>query len=278
VSVQIQSRSESGAERSKRESESVVELDHVIVRLGGRTILRDLTVRVVPGEFVGVIGPNGAGKTTTLRVILGLQRPSAGVVRVFGQPPRRGNPRIGYVPQYQVINRDTPLRAWDLVAFGVDGDRLGLPLLSTDRRARVERALAEVGASAYADAPVGHLSGGEQQRLLLAQALVGEPELLLLDEPLANLDLRSRRDIVMLVCKVCHARGIAVLFVAHDLNPLLHVMDQVLYLANGRSVMGTPGEVIRPEVLSQLFGFPVDVVHAEGHVLVTAGGVNDCRA
>jgi zinc/manganese transport system ATP-binding protein len=171
-----------------------------------------------------------------------------------------------------------PLRARDMVALGIDGTRYGPLIPSRSNALRVERALQEVGALSYADAPVARLSGGEQQRLLLAQALVGEPALLLLDEPLSNLDLRSRRDVVELVCQVCHQRGIAVLFVAHDVNPLLQAMDRVLYLAEGRSVIGTVDEVVQTDVLSRLFGFPVHVVRAEGHVLVASmdeGG--DCH-
>lgn len=257
----------------------VVQLDHVAVRLGRRDVLRDVTASVAPGEFVGLIGPNGAGKTTLLRLILGLQRPSAGSIRIFGQPARRGNSRIGYAPQHQSLNRDMPMRARDLVGLGVDGSRFGISLNNGEKHRRVNGVLAEVGANAYANAPVGRLSGGEQQRLLLAQALIGEPELLLLDEPLANLDLRSRRDVVSMVSDVCRHRGIAVLFVAHDVNPLLQVMDKVLYIANGRSVMGTPDDVIQPEVLTRLFGFPVDVIRTQGRVLVTtAEEGDDCHA
>jgi zinc/manganese transport system ATP-binding protein len=172
-----------------------------------------------------------------------------------------------------------PLRARDMVALGIDGVRYG-PLAPTAAKAeRVEQALRDVRATSYADAPVARLSGGEQQRLMLAQALVSDPNLLLLDEPLANLDLRSRRDVVNLVCEVCHRRHIAVLFVAHDVNPLLNAMDRVLYLADGRGVIGEPDEVVRGDVLTRLFGFPVHVVRAEGYVLVTSadeGG--DCHA
>ncbi len=257
----------------------IVELDGVSVRLGGRTVLRDLTLGIMPGEFVGLIGPNGAGKSTLLRVILGLQRNSAGSVRVFGAPTRQGNPRIGYVPQHQSLHADVPLRARDMVALGLDGYRLGLALAPRSKRERVDQVLRDVRAMHFADAPVGRLSGGEQQRLMLAQALVSGPDLLLLDEPLANLDLRSRREIVDLVSDVCQTRGIAVLFVAHDVNPLLSVMDKVLYLADGRGVMGTPDEVVRGDVLSHLFGFPVHVIRTQGHVLVTAvSGGDDCHA
>jgi zinc/manganese transport system ATP-binding protein len=247
-----------------------VEVDAVTVRLGGRTVLRDLSFSIRPGEFVGCIGPNGAGKSTLLRLLLGLVRPASGSVRLFGRPLHRGNRHVGYVPQHQHFYESMPLRARDMVALGIDGVRYG-PLVPTAAKAEwVERALRDVRALSYADAPVARLSGGEQQRLMLAQALVSEPDLLLLDEPLANLDLRSRREVVDLVCDVCHRRKISVLFVAHDVNPLLTVMDRVLYLAEGRGVIGEPDEVVRGDVLTRLFGFPVHVVRAEGHVLVTS--------
>jgi len=247
-----------------------VQLEGVTVQLGGRTVLRDLKFDIEPGEFVGCIGPNGAGKSTLLRVLLGLIRPTSGSIRIFGRPPRRGNRRIGYVPQQHAFYRSMPLRGRDMVGLGVDGTRYGPLLPSAGKRERVDRALREVRATAYAEAPIGQLSGGEQQRLLLAQALVSEPELLLLDEPLANLDLRSRREVVDLVCEVCEQRRIAVLFVAHDVNPLLPAMHRVLYLADGQAVIGTPDEVIQSDVLTRLFGFPVHVFHADGFVAVTS--------
>lgn len=262
-----------------RAEKSVVDLADVTVRVGGRTILRDLTLSIERGEFVGLIGPNGAGKSTLLRVILGLQRVSRGSVCLFGEPARRGNPSIGYVPQHQSFHKEMPLRARDYVGLGVDGARFGIFRRAKDLESKVTTALEDVGAMGYAEAPAGLLSGGEQQRLMLAQALVAEPRLLLLDEPLANLDMRSRHDIVELVHEVSRQRRISVVFVAHDVNPLLPAMDRVLYLANGRGILGTPDEVIQGDVLTQLFGFPVAVVRVEGHVLVTAVGEgDDCHA
>jgi zinc/manganese transport system ATP-binding protein len=165
------------------------------------------------------------------------------------------------------------------VGLGIDGTRFGPLLPSATRAQRVERVLGEVRALHYADAPISRLSGGEQQRLMLAQALVGEPDLLLLDEPLANLDLRSRREVVELVSRVARERDIAVIFVAHDVNPLLRSLDRVLYLAEGRGVIGTPDEVIRGDVLTALFGFPVEVVQVGERVLVTAlEGEEECHA
>lgn len=257
----------------------VLTLDHVGVRLGHHVVLQDVSLSLRPGEFLGVIGSNGAGKTTLLRLALGLLRPSHGRMDVFGHPPHRGDRQIGYVPQHLTLASDLPLRADDFVRLGLDGSRWGFGLPDRERDALVRQALAAVGAEEYRDAPVGRLSGGEQQRLFLAQALVGEPCLLLLDEPLANLDLRSRRDVVSLVRRVSQERNIAVVFVAHDINPLLGALDRVLYLAGGRSVTGTVDEVIRTDVLCKLYGFPVEVVRAAGHVIVVgAGEGDDCHA
>ena len=249
----------------------VLSLEHVAITLGGKPVLRDVNAAIRPGEFVGLIGANGAGKTTLLRVILGLLRPDAGQVAVLGRPVGRGNRALGYVPQKAQLDPDTPLRGRDLVGLGLDGERWGLPLPSARRRARIDAALRDVDALAYADAPVGRLSGGEQQRLLIAQALLTNPRLLLLDEPLSNLDIRSAHEVVRLVARVGREHGVAVVLVAHDMNPLLEVMDRVLYLAEGRSAIGHVEEVVRPEVLSALYGYPVEVLHVRGRILVVAG-------
>lgn len=260
-------------------AQPVLALENVGVRLGGREVLRDVSFDLRPGEFMGVIGTNGAGKTTLLRTILGLTPPSHGQISVLGHPPRRGEAHIGYVPQHHTLEREVPLRARDFVRLGLDGTHWGMNVSGGNSARAVEEAMEAVGALAYADAPVGRLSGGEQQRLSLAQALVGNPQLLLLDEPLANLDLRSRWDVVNLVHCLSQDREIAVVFVAHDINPLLSAMDRVLYLASGRSVCGTVDQVIRSDVLTDLYGFPVEVVRAAGHILVTGVGVDDdCHA
>jgi len=249
----------------------VVRLEHVTVRYGDRTVLEEIAFAIPRGEFVGLIGPNGAGKTTLLRAILGLVAPTAGRVLINGQPARRGSRRIGYVPQAFTADADLPLRARDLVALGLDGDRWGVSLPSRARRERVDRMLEHVGASAYADAPVGRLSGGERQRLLIAQAMITEPDLLLLDEPLSNLDIRSSREVVELVRHVATEHGAGVLLVAHDLNALLGAMDRVLYVARGRAAIGTVDQVVRTDVLSRLYGYHVDVLHVHGRILVVGG-------
>lgn len=251
-------------------AEGVLSVQGVAVRLSGRQILDDVSFRVRAGEFTGLIGSNGAGKTTLLRVILGLQAPSAGRVLVGGRPRGRRSRVIGYVPQKFMFDPDAPLRARDLVALGLDGHRLGFALPSRSRRELIDQALHDVGASGFADSRIGSLSGGEQQRVLIAHALIGRPELLLLDEPLANLDLASGQEVVSVLSRISQQHGIAILISAHEMNPLLAVMDRIVYLAGGRAASGTTGEVIRSEVLSQLYGHHVDVIHVQGRVLVVA--------
>ena len=250
----------------------LLRLENIGVRLGGRQILSGVSFAVAPGQFTGLIGPNGAGKTTLLRVILGLQPPTEGRVLLNGSPKtRHGGGLIGYVPQKLAIDQDMPLRARDVVGLGIDGNKLGFPLPSASRRRRITEALEAVGAESYADARIGELSGGEQQRVLIAHALIGRPRLLLLDEPLANLDLRSEQGIVSVLARLAHEQGIAVLISAHDLNPLLREIDTVVYVAAGRAAAGRTDEIIQSDVLSALYGSRVDVLHVNGRVLVIAG-------
>jgi len=249
----------------------VLDVEGVSVSLEGRQILTDVSFAIGAGQFTGLIGPNGAGKTTLLRVILGLQRPSSGTVAVLGQPRSRRNSSIGYVPQKVLLDSDLPMRAKDLVALGIDGNRLGIPLPSKRRSEAVREMLHAVDADRFADARAGNLSGGEQQRVLIAHALISRPKLLLLDEPLANLDLRSGQEIISLLARIAAEQHVAVLLSAHEMNPLLPVMDRVVYLAGGRAASGTTEQVIQPEVLSKLYGHHVDVLHVHGRVLVVAG-------
>jgi zinc/manganese transport system ATP-binding protein len=245
-------------------SDPLLQLDGVGVRLGGRQILSDVSFAVGKGEFAAIIGPNGAGKTTLIKVILGLRQASAG--RVI-----KGHLAVGYVPQKIVIDTDIPLRARDVVSLGLDGHKLGLSLPSKSRREKISQALRDVGAYDYANARVGELSGGEQQRVLIAHALVSRPRLLLLDEPLANLDLRSEQEIVSLLAKLAREQEIAVLLSAHDMNPLLPVMDRIIYVANGKVASGSTEEVVTSEGLTSLYGHPVDVLKVRGRVVVVAG-------
>jgi zinc/manganese transport system ATP-binding protein len=254
--------------------QSVLELSGVTVELGGRRILDDVAFSLREGELTGLIGSNGAGKTTLLRVILGLLAPTAGRVKVSGPDARHS---VGYVPQKFMLDPDLPVRARDLVALGIDGHRLGVARPSRERRERVSRMLDAVGAGAFADARIGRLSGGEQQRVLIAHALINRPRLLLLDEPLANLDLRSARDVVDLLARIAREQRIAVMISAHEMNALLPVMDRVVYLADGRAACGRAEDVVRADVLSRLYGHPVEVIHAAGRVLVVAGEADDAE-
>ena len=253
-----------------------LEVDDLTVTLGGRRVLDSVSCRVPAGTVCGLIGSNGAGKTTLLRAVLGLVRPDAGRVVVAGRPAGgRARPEVGYVPQSIGLDPDAPLRARDLVALGVDGHRVGLRRPSAWRMPVVDEALAAVGATGFADARVGRLSGGQAQRVLIAHALVARPPLLLLDEPLANLDIRAANEVVELLGRLADEQGIGVLLSAHDMNPLLPVMSQVVYLAGGRAAAGPTDQVVTTEVLSRLYAGPVEVVRAAGRVVVVAGDAVD---
>jgi zinc/manganese transport system ATP-binding protein len=252
-------------------AEYAIELDRVTIARGARTVLADVSAAIRPGEFIGVLGPNGAGKTTLLQAILGLLQPVAGAIRIFGVKPGRGGPMAGYLPQQRAAVADLPLRGWDFVASALDGERWGLPLIGRRNRQEVDRVLETVAASALAGRPLREISGGELQRLLLAQALLGRPRLLLLDEPLISLDPHFQQAVVALVKQIQQSRGITVLFTAHDLNPLLGAIDRVLYLGHGHAALGTVDEVITDRVLSGLYQTPIEVLRVNGRILVVAG-------
>ena len=245
------------------------------VSFPGRAVLREVSFTLAQGAFCGLIGSNGSGKTTLLRTILGFQAAQSGEIRIGGlaEPGRRAS--VGYVPQKIALDADMPLRARDLVTLGLDGNRLGLPFPSRARARRVDEMLHAVNADGFADQRMGNLSGGQQQRVLIAHALIRRPRLLLLDEPLANLDVRAVADIVALLRRVAIEDNITVLVSAHDMNPLLSTMDRIVYLANGRAATGTTDEVVRTEVLSTLYGHHIDVIRVHGRVLVIAAGAAD---
>jgi zinc/manganese transport system ATP-binding protein len=247
---------------------SAVSVDELALRFGDRTLFADLSLELERGELLAVLGPNGTGKTSLIRILLGLLEPSAGSVAVEGCPPRERCHRIGYVPQQRVFDRDLALRGRDLVRLGLDGHRWGFGRFQPEQRTRVDAALAEVGASAYAEAPVGRLSGGEQQRLRVAQALVADPVLILADEPLLSLDLAHQRGVVDLLDTRRRSAGTPVVFVTHDVNPVLHTVDRVLYLAPGSWAIGTPDEVLTSATLSRLYDTDVDVLRVRGRVVV----------
>ena len=249
-------------------SEPVVSVRDVALRYDGRSLFAGLSFELDRGSFLAVLGPNGAGKTSLVRLLLGLTRPSEGVVLVEGADPASRRAAIGYVPQQRAFDRDLPLRGRDLVRLGLDGHRFGVRPSARGWHERVDRALASVGAGAYADAPVGRLSGGEQQRLRVAQALVCDPRLLLVDEPLLSLDLGYQRVVVELLDGHRRRTGTPVLFVTHDVNPVLHAVDRVLYLAGRTWAIGTVDEVLTSETLSRLYGTDVDVLRVRDRIVV----------
>jgi zinc/manganese transport system ATP-binding protein len=244
------------------------------VRLGGQWIWRGVSVAVEPGEFVAVLGPNGAGKSTLLKAILGLLPLSTGDLAVLGRPATRGNRAVGYLPQRRSFDPDLRIRGRDLVRLGLDGARWGVPLPFPRRHAlavrrRVDEVIERVAATGYAGRPVGELSGGEQQRLLIAQALIARPSILLLDEPLDSLDLSNQRSVSALVQSICAEQGVTVLLVAHDVNPIIGFLDRVIYVANRQVVIGRPEEVITSATLSRLYGTPIEVLRTrDGHLVV----------
>jgi zinc/manganese transport system ATP-binding protein len=253
---------------------NVIDLDRASIRVRDRTVLSEITISVGAGEFIGVLGPNGSGKTTLMRTLLGLIKPSSGTVRVFGRAPRRGDAALGYVPQVRTVLPELRMRGLDVVASCLHGERWGIPTLRQADRRMIENTLAAVGARDLADRPLSEMSGGERQRLLLAQALIGSPQLLLLDEPLISLDPRHQEVVIDFVRRFGRERGITILFSAHELNQLLGVLDRVLYLGRGRAALGTIDEVVTAPVLSGLYGADIQVIHAEGHIFVMSQGHN----
>ncbi len=277
-----------------------IELRDARARIGGRDVWRGVDLRVQPGEFVAVLGPNGSGKSTLLKAILGLVRTAPGAVTVLGGPAGSANREIGYLPQRHGYDSALPIRGVDLVRLGLDGARWGLPSpfgslragpglrgrgsgwgggdsrknapsRARATKARVQEVIELVGAIAYAERTLGELSGGEQQRILIAQALVRRPRILMLDEPLDSLDLPNQAAMTALVQRICRAEGVAVLLVAHDVNPLLSYLDQVIYLAGGRALQGPVEQVITDAMLSELYGAPIEVLRTRDGRLVVVG-------
>ncbi|WP_431040852.1 metal ABC transporter ATP-binding protein [Streptomyces sp. P1-3] len=257
----------------------LVSLRGAAARIGDRTLWSGVDLDIGAGEFVAVLGPNGVGKTVLVKILLGLLRPAAGEVRVLGASAGHANHRIGYLPQRRGFDVSVRVRGADIVRLGFDGDRWGTPLpwparFSARRRAvraRIADVIELVGASAYAHRPIGACSGGEQQRLLIAQALVRRPQLLLLDEPLDGLDLPSQASAAALISRICREEGVGVVMVAHDVNPILPYLDRVVYIAEGGAAAGRPEEVITTETLSRLYGTRVEVLRTHDGRLVVVG-------
>jgi zinc/manganese transport system ATP-binding protein len=251
--------------------QSIVQLTDTSLQFGDRTLWTDLNIDIKPGEFIAVLGPNGSGKSTLLKVLLGLQPLSKGSARIAGHPAGKDNSSIGYIPQQKNFDSSLPIRGRDLVELGLNGNHFGIASRSRKAAKRVDEAIASVKADAYADQPIGLLSGGEQQRLRIAQALVGQPHLLLCDEPLLSLDINSQAVVTELLNDYRERTKATVIFVTHEINPVLPWADRVLYIANGRWVIDTPRKVLQTETLSDLYDSPVDVINVHGRLLVVGG-------
>jgi zinc/manganese transport system ATP-binding protein len=249
----------------------LVELNSATFRVNERELWRDLSISIEEGEFLAILGPNGVGKTSLLQVLLGEVDLYSGEVRVVGSDPKIARHDIGYIPQQRAFDSNMPVRGRDLVHLGVDGHKFGLPFNRGDCVRQVNSAVDAVGATEFADAPIGQLSGGEQQRLRVAQALVSRPRVLLCDEPLLSLDISQQQIVSALMDEYRRATKAAVLFVTHDINPVLAYVDRVLYLVGGRAAIGTPQEILTSERLSELYGTAVDVLDIRGRVIVIAG-------
>lgn len=247
---------------------SALSIRQLNIRLGGNTILQGVDAEITSGEFIGIFGPNGSGKSTLVRAILGLCPILQGKIEIFGEPPGKVNRQIGYMPQTRASLESTALSSRSLVAAVYEGELWGLPWQSRQARDEVNRVLELTGAVHYADKPFSVLSGGEKQRVSLAQALLGNPRLLILDEPLASLDPKNQMLLVDRISKIQRETGATVLFIAHDVNPLLGIMDRVLYTAGGNAALGEVDDVISTESLSQLYGTEIHVIRAEGRIFI----------
>jgi zinc/manganese transport system ATP-binding protein len=246
---------------------SILKVNNASLAFGERALWTGLNLEVMPGEFIAVIGANGSGKSMLLKAILGQQELSSGEIEFLGQKTSRGNTQIGYIPQHRAVDSGLPLKVIDAVRFGLDGHSYGLPLPNSKKKALSMAALEQVDAAHLANNPVGSLSGGEMQRVRVAQALISKPKLILADEPLSALDLNHQQVVSELIANQRDA-GSAVLFVTHDVNPIIEYVDRVLYLAQGNHSVGTPDEVMRSEVLSKLYGAEIDVVRNQGRIVV----------
>lgn len=256
---------------------SVISAKNLAAAYHGKDMVwRDASFVIGRGEFVAIIGPNGAGKTTLFRLILGLLSPSSGELEILNKTPRRGNPRIGYVPQSHIIDSDTNVKSFELVRLGLSGVKWGFGVFRGSDREAAFDALKAVGALDLADRSLGELSGGELQRIFLAEALVSNPDILLLDEPLSNLDIRREKELIQLVSKIVRTRNVTALLIAHHINPLLPFLDRVVYMANGKVATGKPSDVLTSENLSELYGVQIEVLHdSRGNLAIV--GIDDTQ-
>jgi zinc/manganese transport system ATP-binding protein len=252
----------------------IITAENLVAGYQDKTVWEGANFDIDSGEFVAVIGPNGAGKTTLFRLLLGLQQPISGTIKIFNAEPKRGNPKIGYVPQRHTIDNETNIESLELVRLGFSGKHWGFSLFSKNDRKAAFDAMESVGASELAHHPLSALSGGELQRIFLAEALVSNPDLLLLDEPLSNLDMRREKELLQLVDNVVRSRGVTALLIAHNINPLLPFLDKVVYIANGKVATGKPKEVLTSESLTVLYGVPIEVLNdSKGNIAII--GIED---
>jgi len=255
---------------------SIIIAENLVVGYGLKPVWSKANFSFGPGEFVAIIGPNGAGKTTLFRILLGLLPPIGGMIRIFGSEPKRGNPRIGYVPQKHLVDSDTRIECLELVRLGLSGTKWGFnpnPFSHKERDAAMA-VLEDVGAADLAHRHLGILSGGELQRVFLAEALASRPEVLLLDEPLSNLDIKRETDLLHQINNVVRSHGVTALLIAHNINPLLPHLDKVMYIANGKVATGKPSQVLTSESLSALYGTQVEVLR-DPHGNVAIVGVEE---
>jgi zinc/manganese transport system ATP-binding protein len=256
------------------ERREIVTGENVVAGYPGKTVWRGASFSFKSGELVAIIGPNGAGKTTLFRLLLGLQQPVSGTIKIFNEHPKRGNPRIGYVPQRHIIDSETNVECLELVHLAFCGHRWGFHLSSKAERKVALAALKAVGAAELAHRPLSVLSGGELQRIFLAEALVSNPDILLLDEPLSSLDLRRAKELVQLIDRIVRSRNVTALLVAHDINPLLPYLDKVVYIANGKVATGEPKQVLTSDRLTALYDVHVEVIRdSRGNVAII--GIDD---
>jgi zinc/manganese transport system ATP-binding protein len=255
----------------------IISAENLVAGYRDKTVWQDANFDIDRGEFVAIIGPNGAGKTTLFRLLLGLQQPISGTVKIFDAQPKRGNPQIGYVPQRHTIDSETTIESLELVRLGLSGKRWGFSLVSQNDNKAAFDALEAIGATDLAHRSLSVLSGGELQRVFLAEALVSNPDILLLDEPLSNLDMRREKELLQLVNNVVRSRNVAALLIAHNINPLLPFLDKVIYIANGKVATGKPKEVLTSESLTALYGVPIEVLHdSKGNIAII--GIEDTHA
>ncbi len=251
----------------------LVEATSLTAGYGRDIIWQSASFNIKAGEFVVLLGPNGAGKTTLFKLILGLKQPIGGQITVFGHVPEKGNSDISYMPQKRLIDSESRLNTIEYVKLGISGHKLGfsIGLRAKAERDKALRALELVDASKFADVSINKLSGGELQRIFLAQALVEEPKLLLLDEPLANLDIKREVELVDLIKNIIKQNNIAVVLIAHDINPLLSAIDRIIYIANKKVASGSPDEIVTSDNLSKLYGFNIEVLRSPSGQIAVLG-------